>query len=70
MVAAKKIFFMYFPYKSMVDNGMPGAWPVWTQGAPLAVFIKRSIVLLHMKCESSGPCCFGEKDFFFMIFQL
>ena len=32
-------FFMYFHYKSMVDNDMPGTWPVWTPGAPLAVFI-------------------------------
>ena len=21
--------------KSLVDNDMPGAWPVWTPGAPL-----------------------------------
>ena len=26
----------------MVDNDMPGAWPVLNQGAPLAGFIKRS----------------------------
>ena len=32
--------FIYFHYKSMVDNDMPGAWPVWTPGAPLAAFIK------------------------------
>ena len=25
-----------FHYKSMVDNDMPGVWPVWTPGAPLA----------------------------------
>ena len=35
---------MYFHYKSMVDNDMPGAWPVWTPGAPLAGFIKRSTI--------------------------
>ena len=28
----------------MVDNDMPGAWPVWTPGAPLAAFIKESII--------------------------
>ena len=27
VVAEKKIFFMYFHYKSMVDNDMPGEWP-------------------------------------------
>ena len=36
-------FYMYFHYKSMVDNDMHGAWPVWTTGAPLAAFIKESI---------------------------
>ena len=98
----------------MVDNDMPGAWPVWTPGAPLAGFIKRNTVhcykqnmkalclvvsekkiflcffpmippgrarvyhrgmvgriykedhfiLLQIKYESSGPCGFGEEDFF------
>ena len=37
-------FFIYFHYKSMVDNDMPGAWPVWTPGAPLAGFIKRNTI--------------------------
>ena len=32
-------FFIYFHYKSM-----PGVWPVWTPGAPLAAFIKESII--------------------------
>ena len=49
---AEKIFFIYFHYKSMVDNDMPGAWPVWTPGAPLAAFIKERIIhwsTQHMK---------------------
>ena len=36
----------------MVDYDMPGAWPVWTPGAPLAAFIKESIIhwpTQHMK---------------------
>ena len=36
----------------MVDNDMPGVWPVWTTGAPLAAFIKKSIIhwsTQHMK---------------------
>ena len=37
-------FFIYFHFKSMVDNDMPGAWPVWTPGAPLAAFINESII--------------------------
>ena len=31
---------------------MPGAWPVWTPGAPLAAFIKESVIhwsTQHMK---------------------
>ena len=35
---------MYFHYKSMVDNDMPGAWPVLTPGAPLGAFIKENII--------------------------
>ena len=49
---AEKIFFIYFHYKSMVDNDIPGAWPVWTPGAPLAAFIKESTIhwsTQHMK---------------------
>ena len=41
-------FFIYFHYKSMVDNDMPWAWPVWA----LAAFIKESILhwsTQHMK---------------------
>ena len=37
-------FFIHIHYKSMVDNDMPGAWPVWTPGAPLAAFIKERII--------------------------
>ena len=49
----------------MVDNDMPGAWPVWTQGVRLA----GHYTLLHTKYESSGPYGFGEEDFF-MFFPL
>ena len=54
--------FIYFHYNSMVDNDMLGAWPVWTPGAPLAAFIKESII--HWSThESSWPYAFGEEDF-------
>ena len=65
---AEKIFFIYFHYKSMVDNDMPGAWPVWTPAAPLAEFIKESIIHLstqHMKALSHMV---SEKKIFFMFF--
>ena len=39
-------FFIYFHYKTMVDNDMPGAWPVWTLGAPLAVVLCRLIEII------------------------
>ena len=64
---AEKIFFIYFHYKSMVDNDMPGVWPVWIPGAPLAAFIKESIIhwstqhmkaLGHMVSEKKIFLCF------------
>ena len=61
----REFFFIYFHYKSMVDNDMPGAWPVWTPGAPLAAFIKERIRHWStQQYESSGPYGFGEEDFF------
>ena len=51
----------------MVDNDMPGAWPVWTPGAPLAAFIKEYYTLVHTTYESSGPYGFGEEDFFYVF---
>ena len=68
-VAEKKIFScISIIHKSMVDNDMPGAWPVWIPGAQLAGFIKRTTIhcyTLHTKYESSGPCGFG--DFFVFV---
>ena len=108
----------------MFSHDAPGAGPVWTPGARLAGFIKRTTIhcytqnmkalglvvlekkifyvfpiaclwelmtlragpffdprgmvgriykedhytLLHTKYESSGPCGFGEEDFFFYVF--
>ena len=52
----------------MVDNDMlPGAWPVWTPGVPLAALIKESIIhwstqhmkaLGHMVSEKKIFLCF------------
>ena len=50
-------FFLSFSHDA------PGLGPVWTPGARLAGFIKRTSLLLT-KYESSGPCGFGEEDFF------
>ena len=53
----------------MVDNDMPGAWPVWTPGVPLAALIKESIIhwstqhmkaLGHMVLEKKFFLCFSH----------
>ena len=58
-------FFIYIHYKSMVDNDMP----VWTSGAPLAAFIKESIIhwstqhmkaLGHLVSEKKIFLCFSH----------
>ena len=65
---AEKIF-SYVSIISLVDNDMPGAWPVWTPGAPLAAFIKESIIhwstqhmkaLGHMVSEKKIFLCFSH----------
>ena len=62
-------FFIYFHYKSMVDNDMAGAWPVMDpRGTVGRIYKEEHYTLLQTKYESSGPCGFGEEDFF-MFFQ-
>ena len=57
-------FFIYFHYKYMVDNDMPGAWPVWTPGTIGSIYKGEYNTLVHTTYESSGPYGFGEEDFF------
>ena len=47
----------------MVDNDIPGAWPVWTPGVPMAALIEY-YTLVYTTYESSGPYGLGE-DFFY-----
>ena len=63
-------FFSYVSIISLVDNDMPAAWPVWTPGAPLAAFIKESIIhwstqhmkaLGHMVSEKKIFLCFSHE---------
>ena len=61
--------FMYFHYKSMVENDMSGAWPVWTPGAPLAGFIKKSIIQCSTQNMKALEHMVSEKVFF-MFFEL
>ena len=59
LVVSQKKIFLYFHHDA------PGAGPVWKTGARLAGFIKEEhYILLQTKYESSGPCGFGEEDFF------
>ena len=51
VVSEEKIFLCF-------THDAPGAGPVWTPGARLAGFIKRTTI------HCSGPCGFGEEDFF------
>ena len=52
----------------MVDNNIPGTWPIWTTGAPLAAFIKEIIhwstqhmkALGHMVSEKIFFLCFSH----------
>ena len=64
----RKDFFIYFHYKSMVDNDMPGAWPVWTPGAPLAAFIKERIIHWSTQYMKALGHMVSEKKMFFMFF--
>ena len=54
----------------MVDNDMPGAWPVWTPGVPLAALIKGSIIhwsTQHMKVLGHMV---SEKKIFVYVFPM
>ena len=55
---------MFFHYKSMVDYDMPGAWPVWTPGVPLAAFIKESIIYWSTQQMKALDHMVSEKIFF------
>ena len=66
----EEYFFMHFHYKSMVDNGMPGASPVWTPGTPLAGFIMRSTIHCSTQNMKALGHVVSEKKIFFMFFQL
>ena len=61
-------FFHVFHYmnKSMVDNDMPVAWPVWIPGARLAGFIKRTTIhCCTQNMKALGLVILEKKIFFF-----
>ena len=63
-------FFMscIFHIKPMVDNYMPGAWPVWTTGAQLAGFIKRTTIYCYTQSMKALGLVVSEKKIFFECF--
>ena len=64
-------FFMYFQYESMVDNDIPGAWPVWTPGARLAGFIKRTTINCYTQnMKALGLIVSEKKRCFFLCFPI
>ena len=53
----------------MVDNDMPGAWPVWTPEVPLAAFIKESTIQWSTQHMKALGHMVSEKKFFFLCFS-
>ena len=51
----------------MLDNDAPRVQPVWTPGAHLAGFIKRTTIHCYTQNMNSlhGPCGFGKDYFMF-----
>ena len=46
----------------------PGPGPVWTpRGTVGRIYKEEHYTLLQTKYESSGPCGFGEEDFFYVF---
>ena len=50
----------------MVDNDMPGAWPVWP-GAPLAGFIKRNTIHRNKQNMKALGLVVSEKKIFYVF---
>ena len=63
MVSEKKIFFMFFPWRPRGGTRMD------PRGMIGRIYKEDHYTLLLTKYESSGPCGFGEEDFF-MFFPL
>ena len=51
----------------MVDNDMPGAWPVWTPGARLAGFLKGTTINCYTQNMKALGLMVSEKKIFFMF---
>ena len=56
--------------KTMSDNDAPGAGPVWTQGAQLARFIKRTTIHYYTQNMKALGLAVKEKKILFYVFQI
>ena len=65
IVVSEKKIFLCFSYDA--PRGGARMDPRGTIGR---IYKEDHYKLLHIKYESSGPCGFGEEDFFIMFFQL
>ena len=63
-------FFLCISIMSMAGNDMPGAWPVWTPGASLAGFIKRSTIHCSTQNMKALGHVVSEKKTFFYVFPV
>ena len=70
LAISEKNFSCISHYKPMADNDTAWAGTVWTPGAWLVRFIKRTTIQSYTQNMKSGPCDFGGEDFlcFFFFF--
>ena len=67
VVSEKKIYLCFSHCKSMGAND-PRGGAIFVPGGMIGrIYKKDHYTLLHTKYEGSGPCGFGEEDFFFMF---
>ena len=64
VVTEKKIFLCFSHCKSMGANDPRGGAIFDPRGIIGRIYKEDHYTLLHTKYESSGPCGFGEEDFF------
>ena len=64
VVSEKKIFLCFSHCKSMGANDPRGGAIFGPRGTVDRIYKEDHYTLLHTKYESSGPCDFGEEDFF------
>ena len=64
VVSEKKFFFYVFPIVCLWEIMTPGRGIFDPRGMVGRIYNEDHYTLLHTKYESSGPCGFGEEDFY------